>query len=379
MTKKLKKRADGRLQRRITLGIDFETGKPVKKDVYGYTMQEIEQKTAALIAQYEYIDYNDLTVKQYALAYIEQRKKELFNDNGLNTIESYDTTLNTHILPVIGRYKLVDISTPMLRDLINNVKMKNERYTGQRTKQYVYTVLSLLFKRAHKDSLINRDPMSAIDKPKHRPVEKGVVTIEQFEQLMQAIKLEDEQISRVLEICLDSGMRRGEVMALRYSDIDFTKGVVNVSRSIKRTKKGLIENDPKTTGSKRPILLSDYAMVVLMEQKKYSASKAGLMVKKWSDNLHVFTDSKLEVIKPDRVTRIFTKYRKAFGLPDNISLHSLRHTCATMLSEADVSPKKIQLRLGHASAAFTLDRYSHNTVNMQKSVADTLGKIRKLK
>lgn len=376
MAKKLKKRADGRLQRKITLGKDFNTGKTITKTVYGYTMQEVDKKAADLRAQYEYIDYNDLTVEQYVRAYIEQRKKELIGDNGLNTIESYELMFDAHIVPIIGRCKLVDISTPILRDLINNVKTKNKNCTGQRTRQYVYACLNLLFNRAFKDCLISHNPMLAIDKPKHRPIEKGVVTIKQFEQLMQSIKLEDEQIARILEICLDSGMRRGEIIALRYYDIDLVKGIINVSRSIKRTKKGLIENDPKTTNSKRAILLSKYAVTILAEQKHYSKSKASLAVKRWSDSLHVFTDDNLESIKPDRVTRIFTKHRKALGLSDNISLHSLRHTCATMLSEADISPKKIQLRLGHASAAFTLDRYNHNTEAMQKTVADTLNKLR---
>ena len=379
MAKKQKKRKDGRYAKKITLGVDFDTGKTVTKTVYATSVQELERKAARIIAQYERIDYNDLTVEQYVDVFIHQRKKELINDNGLNTVESYESAFELHVTPVIGKYKLVDVTSPILRELISGVKAKREGFAGQRTKQYVYTCLNLLFKRAFKDALINHNPMLAIDKPKHTPVEKGVVDISQFEQLMQMAKKEDAQMARIFEILLDSAMRRGELLALRYSDINIVNNTVTVARSVKRTRtKGLLERDPKTSKSKRSILLSDYAVSIIREQKDYSKAKAKALGVKWSESYHVFTDHIMQPVKPDKISRVFSRLRQQLGLGDNISLHSLRHTCATMLSEADVSPKKIQLRLGHASAAFTLDKYNHNTIKMQESVADTLGKIRKM-
>lgn len=377
MAKKLKKRADGRLQRKITLGKDFNTGKTITKTVYGYTMQEVDKKAADLRAQYEYIDYNDLTVEQYVRTYIDQRKKELIADNGLITIEGYERTFDAYVVPVIGKYKLVDINTPILRNLINNIKMKHKNYTGQRTKQYVYTVLNLLFKRAFKDSLIGHNPMLPIDKPKHIHQEAGVIDVKQLNTLLALAKNEDTQIARLFDVLFDSAVRRSEVVAFRYYDINFKKSTISVARSIKKTRaKGLIENEPKTKNSKRTMLMSQYTMSVLAEQLRYVKAKVKSAGLEWSDEYHVFVDDDLQPLKPDLITRIFSEYRDRLGLPKNVTLKSLRHSCATLLSEEDISPKKIQLKLGHASAAFTLDRYNHNTINMQKSVADTLGNIR---
>lgn len=377
MAKKLKKRADGRLQRKIVLGRDFNTGKTITKTVYGYTMQELEKKTAALLAQYEHIDYNDLTVEQYIRSYIDQRKKDLIGDNGLNTIESYEATLRLYVTPIIGKYRLTNINTPMLRDLINNITPKRVNCTGRRTKQYVHTCLNLIFNRAFKDSLISHNPMLAIDKPKHVQEERGVMDISHVNKFIATVKKDNEQLARLFDVLFDSATRRSEIIALKYIDINFSKCTVSIVRSIKNTAtKGLIENEPKTKNSKRIIVLSQYSMSVLAEQRKYAIRKVRESGQAWSDDYHVFIDDKLQPFKPNYITRTFTKYRRELGLPDNVSLHSLRHTCATMLSEADISPKKIQLRLGHSSAAFTLDRYNHNTVNMQQSVADTLNDLR---
>ena len=370
MSKKLKRRADGRFRKKITVGIDSVTGENIYKYVYGYSEEELEEKEVTIRAKYSDIAYNEYTVGNYIKTYLEQRRQELASDNGLATVESYGIIMRKHCIPYLGTIPLVDLNVPILRDWLGKLP------AGSRTKQHCYVIFKLILNRAVNDGLMLSNPLTRIKRPTHIPLERGVISDADMERLLKmTLSVGDSQMARIFQIDITSGLRRSEIIALTWGDIDFKNNTISVSHKIVKTLgKGLIEGPPKSKYGNRVLKMDDYSMAALRKQLVFVKSRLFTLDRILNSSCRVFMDEKGNVLSPDRVTRAFAAVRKKLELPSSITLHSLRHTLATQLSEADISPKKVQLRMGHATAAYTMDQYTHNTSTMQDSIVDILNK-----
>lgn len=376
LRKEPKRRKDGRLQHLVNLGQDFISGEKVTKMVYGYTLAELNHEITSLLEKYNGINYSNMTLRDFLKYYIKSRKAALSANDGLGTVEEYEAQFNRYVIPIIGRIQLVDLTPPLVNEVFIQLKPKRLNCSCERTKQGVYVILKTALNMAVKQKLILSNPLDAIDKPTYTPNRRGVLNMDEFHAILDLASKDDKQIARLFEFALFSGCRRGELVALRFSNVDIKNASVDIVEAAKRTKsKGVVIGHPKSNYGIRSLLMPPQAIEVLKTQELYTKKKCFSLGVPFSKDCSVWNDDKANQLDLDAPTVWFAKYRDALNLSKTLTFHSIRHTLATFMAEQDINPKKIQLRLGHASAAFTMQVYTANTKKMQESVIEKIDKI----
>lgn len=358
-------RKDGRLQSSVTVTNPF-TGAKDKKYAYGYTEEELAAEKARIRKMYEnaVLSTTDMTFKDWCDEWIRLKKE---NDSIAETTEeSYRGTIDRHILPNLPEgIKLSQITIYHVKNILRNIKTA-------RTKEYTYTILNGIFRDAMFEQILMKNPCDFIRKPKAKPVRADIILPEYYFKLMEEIK--GTQWQYLYSFAWDSGARRGEIGGLRWTDFDEDNAKIVIERTMKKTKeKGQFVGKTKSDYSERELTLTPAAVANLVEWRKILRRKlfeAGLP---WYDDDFIFRSFDLtKPIKIGSITSMFAEFRKKLGLPKTIRFHSFRHTHGTVLAEQDLSPKKIQARLGHSSAAFTMDTYVHKSSSMQDGVVEAL-------
>lgn len=342
-------RKDGRYQARITTGIK-SNGKPIKIFFYGASNDEADAKADAYFNKYVVGPFEAVTFKQYSEKYLIMRNSELSQA----TLDSYSLTLHKHIIPYIGRNLLPDIKLADIKNLFLNLERSG---VGDKTRVMVYLLLSLIFKEAAIDEIIVNNIMLNVRKPKYQRKEMTIIKDDDFWAIYN---IADQRMKIILYIAWCTGMRVGEIVALQGNDINIVKikdeemAFINIKRSISKTSKGLIVKSPKTNYGQRnlPIPMELYQMLKLIN----------------SNSVFLFSNSYGEMQAPDVISKTFSKLCKKLGF--EYHFHQIRHTHATILAEAGIKPKGIQQRLGHHSALFSLNVYTHNTEKTQDGIAD---------
>ena len=262
--------------------------------------------------------------------------------------------------------KIADVKPALLKHILAQID-------GDRTRQAVYTLLQSIFRAAKFERLIENNPMEYIRKPKHKATAAGIVTPEIYHALLDAIR--GSQTEHLFKFAWDTGLRRGELVALRWSDFDEKAATIRVSKARKRAAEEY-EGTTKTAYSARTVTLSPAAVQNLLAWRKTLTAillRQGVPLTKDSYIFRSLRDE-TQPITLTAVTHLFADLKQRLNLPRDLRFHSFRHTHATILAEEEVSAKKIQVRLGHASASFTMDRYVHNTEQMQEGVTEKVVK-----
>ena len=158
---------------------------------------------------------------------------------------------------------------------------------------------------------------------------------------------------------LATGLRRGELLGLKWTDIDWKNGIIKVRRQIARVDGRIVESPPKTKNSYRAVTISQQAIEVLKQQK----TKANVQ--------YVFSSPNGSPISPNSVNNMLGRVLERAGIP-KVRFHDLRHTFATIALQNGVDIKTVSGMLGHFSAGFTLDTYAHVTTSAQKEAAQTM-------
>ena len=161
-------------------------------------------------------------------------------------------------------------------------------------------------------------------------------------------------------LAVHTGMRQGELLALKWADVDLKSGRVSVRRTITKSGGHLLLGEPKTAKSRRTITLTAGSLTALRAHRKRQLEEMMQRTGLWQDHGLVFASEAGSLINPTNLRRRhFASLLKRAGLPIDTSFHDLRHTCATLLLGKGVHPKFVQELLGHANTAITLDTYSH--------------------
>ena len=361
------KRKDGRYQSSVILENPI-TGEKVRRYFYAYTLQELEAERRRImnanISDFLLVE----TFHRFADEFLVMKRD--VDKLEASTLSTYQGFLARHILPRIpATMKISDIKPALLKHILAQID-------GDRTRQAVYTLLQSIFRAAKFERLIENNPMEYIRKPKHKATAAGIVTPEIYHALLDAIQ--GSQTEHLFKFAWDTGLRRGEIVALRWSDFDANAGLVHVSKARKRAAEEY-EGATKTAYSARTVTMSQAAVQNLIAWKKQLAARMLQQGIRLTKDDYIFRSLKDETqpMTLTAVTHIFADLKKKLNLPQNLRFHSFRHTHATLLAEQEVSAKKIQVRLGHASASFTMDRYVHNTEQMQEGVTERIVQVEK--
>ena len=359
------KRKDGRYQSSVTVENPI-TGERVKRYIYAYSLRDLEVERRRILAANisEFLEVE--TFHHFARDFL--RMKRDVDKLEESTLTQYRRIFDLHILPQIPEAtKIADIKPALVKRILAGV-------TGDSARLMTYVLLDSIFKAAKFEQLLAINPMDFIRKPKNTPTPAGIVTPEIYHAILEKIK--GTQTEYIFKFAWDTGLRRGEIIALRWSDFDQENGRIHVTKSRKRGAQEY-EGAPKTQSGIRIVTLTDAAMKNLLAWKKVLAEKLLSMGIRLSDDDYIFRAlNDITIPMPlITLTQVFWRLKKQLDLPADIRFHSFRHTHATLLAEQEISAKKIQVRLGHASASFTMDRYVHNTDHMQDGIAEMIDVI----
>jgi len=269
------------------------------------------------------------------------------------TYEQYQRQVRVHIVPSLGQVKLRSLNPELVQDLYDSKIAAGLKPASVR---YIHTVLHNALEHAHKRRLIPENVASKTDPPKVRPPEIQPLDAEQTRKLLDAAHTEPQ--GSLYVVAVTSGLRIGELLALRWTDVDLEQGVMRVSRTLSRAKGGPRFTTPKN-GKGRPVTLTREAIEALRSHRKDQNEVRLKLGTLWEDNDLIFASEMGRSLTRDFVDRrSYKPLLKRAGLPEK-RLHDLRHTCATLLLGQGVHPTLVQKLLGHASVVMTLNRHSH--------------------
>ncbi len=337
---------------------------PKRKLIYGRRYKEVEKKLAEArgdAARGLVFDADNLKLGEYLDRWLSDSVSDTVK---ATTFERYEQITRLHLKPALGRVKLKGITPAHVRGLYRE---KLEAGLSPRTVQYVHITLHKALKQAVGDGLIPRNATEAVRPPQVRKEEIRPLTAEQVKVLFEVVR--GDRLEALCILAVTTGLRQGELLGLKWGDVDLEAGTLQVRRTLTTAKGGPVLSAPKTKGSRRTVKLSETALQALRSHLECQLGEIDRAGDLWRENGLIFAS---EIGEPlDRryiTTHRFKPLLKRAGLPQ-IRFHDLRHTCATLLLSKNVNPKVVSEMLGHATIAITLDTYSHVLPSMQESTA----------
>ena len=234
-----------------------------------------------------------------------------------------------------------------------------------------HVVLRKALSDAERLEVVVRNAAAAARPPIAARPESATWSSEQLREFLDFLK--DDRLHTAFVLLATTGMRRGEVLGLRWQDVDFDGRDLAVANSLTTAgPRRVVAGPPKTPRSRRQIYLDDGTLRELREHRSRQNAERLATGPAWNANEdYVFTNELGEPIHPDSFSQIFRKRVHEAGLPP-IRLHDLRHSYATLALKAGVHPKVVSERLGHATVGVTLDLYSHVTPSIARDAADAV-------
>lgn len=370
------KRKDGRWQGAVTTGRDPKTGKPKRVIFYGRTRQEVAEKLTKALSEVQqgmFVEPGKLTLGKWLEMWLSEYAKPRLRPT---TWESYERNVRCHIKPAIGNIPLKQLQPNHLQKLYNSL-LASGRADGTgglspRSVRYVHAILHEALKQAVREYLIPRNPADVVVPPRQHKKEIKPLTTEQVQHLLASIQQDRLYAAFLLEI--GTGLRLGELLALRWEDVDLERGVIQIRQSIVRTKNGLLLQAPKTDRSRRSIVLPEKVVKELRRWNDRQAQEKLLLGQSYQDHGLVFCQKNGQWLEPTNFSKYFGKLLEQAGLP-HVRFHDLRHTHATQLLQLGIHVKVVQERLGHSTVTMTLDTYSHVLPGLQEDAAAKLNGV----
>jgi integrase len=351
------RRKDGLYMARYTV----ETAIGAKrKTLYGKTRGEVSEKLTKAMADRDeglVFDADNLKVGEYLERWLVDSVLDTVRPT---TYERYEQIVRIHVRPALGSVKLKNLTPVHVRGLYRE---KLEAGLSARTVQYIHVTLHKALKQAVQDGLIPRNATEAVKAPQVRREEMRPLSGDQVKVLLEVAR--GDRLEALYVLAIHTGLRQGELLGLKWEDVDLESGTLRVRRTLVTAKGGPVLTAPKTKGSRRSVKLTQGAVEALRSHLKHQLQEIDRAGSLWRENGLMFASESGEPL--DRRYLTSCRYKallKRAELP-MIRFHDLRHTCATLLLSKNVNPKIVSEMLGHASIAITLDTYSHVLPNMR--------------
>ena len=372
----IRKRPDGTWEARVTIGI-MADGKQKQKSLYGKTRQEVNAKMTDLLNNLQkglITNPTEMTLSEWLDFYMLEYKKKFVKPA---TYNNYTIKVKNHIKPAIGHYKLKTLRQDMIQKFINSLTDKG---LAPATVEAIFKLLHNALETAVDDGLIVRNVANRVRLPKVPKPKIEAFTVDQqraFEEKAKETYMGDMYI---FDLC--TGMRLGELLGLKWSDIDFEKDQLHIKRTIFKAKDPDDPEDswhldfgpPKTPASQRTIPLHQTAIKLLadvFEQQEINKTAAGAA---YEDNDLVFCTKLGRPQDPINMRRTFYRICDKAGI-SGFSPHCLRHTFATRGVDAKVDVRVMQSFLGHANIQETVNTYTHIQPDTARNQMDLLANV----
>lgn len=341
---------------------------------------EALERKAALERQYKYYGsgISNMRFKDFMPTYFETKSIEL----SPTTYDFYKKAIETLIVPAFGNMKFREITPKHVQDFVNKLAKMPKRTRGRisengecisaaTVKRYM-TVLQSIFKLAIKQGIITENPASRehLALPKEKTSKIDVLSKQEAASLLEALQEESLSLKVLVYLAIFSGMRRGELVALKFSDIDFDNRKINVERAAYKVSGSEQSTKPPKDYQARAVSINKACCELLKQLQKEKAAEKQRLGNLWIDGDWVFTKWNGEMMNKDTPTRQFNNFLKRHNLK-HIKLHALRHTHATLLLYAGVDIKEVQTRLGHGDIE-TTNKYLHMLEEADVEAVDLL-------
>ena len=366
----IRKRSDGRWEGRYTAGYHSETGKRIIKNVLGKTQAECKAKLSAALESVKGIDVS--RADEYTVATWLRSWYDIYAKPNVRvaTADRYQLMVEQYTIPRIGSIKLTKLTAhdlqKLYKDLMENGRIDRKSGHGNpglssTTVRSLHLMLHSALERAVKERLILRNPTEDCIAPKVQKIEMQILPPVHIKDYLDAA--DRRGLLPMFYLELVTGLRKGELLSLQWSDLDETNCTISVSKQASwDTEHQLILSRPKTGNSIREVSIPQDAVELLKQEHA-----------KHPDNPWMFPSSRTgEMYHPDSVVNLHKKILKDAGL-EHIRFHDLRHTFATLALQNGVDVKTVSSMLGHYDAGFTLRTYTHATRQMQQKAAEKMG------
>ena len=367
----IRKRKDGRWEGRYIAGHD-ENGKAIRKNVLGKTQAEAREKLKQALEEAGAVDItkaDEYTVGAWVLhwykLYVQPNVRE-------STQRFYEGYIHQRVIPALGDIPLKKLKAEDIQQLYNDTREHGRIRKEQKEKNpgmsatYVrglHTMLHGCLNRAVKERLIPRNPSDDCIVPKAQKAEMKILPQESIGDYLREAERRGVLPMFFLELC--TGLRKGELVALRWDDLDPEKRTLRVDKQgVSVPGGGVKVTRPKTETSIRTLSVSQ-EVVRLLEQEH----------EKHPENPYMFPSPvNGGMYYPDTINSLHEKILKGAGLP-HVRLHDMRHTAATLMLQNGVDVRTLSAMLGHYDAGFTLRTYTHTTTKQQEEAADMMGSL----
>jgi integrase len=304
------------------------------------------------------VESTPITLNEYLDRWLETAAKPRLREK---SYRSYESLLRRYVRPPLGPRNLAAIC-PL--DIQAVYRQLSECGLSARTVRYTHSVLRSSMRQAIRWRLLAEDPTNGAQLPRHRRRELRVLTAEQSRLFLETAM--QTAYGPVFAIALTTAARPSEYLALKWQDINWERGTVSIARTLERVR-GWRFAETKRARSRRVIKLQEWVLELLKDL--HATTKSKPIENSWLGTANlIFTTPSGRPIDSDKLARQIKSILEQAGLP-MIRLYDLRHTGATLALAAGVPPKVVSEQLGHASAAFTLDIYSHVLPHMQEEAA----------
>ena len=357
----------------LDLGRD-ETGKRKQKwhTVRG-TKKDAEAELVRLIHELgtgEYVEPSKMLVREYLERWLKDYAGQSVSPK---TLERYRQIIDGNITPAVGGYALSKLKPLHIQsfytDSLTSGRKDGKGGLSAQTVLHFHRILHRAMGQAVKWQLLGRNPVDAVEPP--RPERKEMVALDDAETAQLLKVLNGSILYMPVTIAVTTGMRRGELLALRWRNVDLKNGQITINQALEQTKDGVRFKTPKTDRSRRGVALPSFVVDILKAHKKEQAETRLKLGSAYQNNDLVFPRPDGTVWPPDSFSTAFAAFVRRSKLPQ-VRLHDLRHSHATQLLLQGVHPKIVSERLGHSKVGITLDTYSHVLPGMQEDAAEKI-------
>ena len=355
---------------RVYLGRGPDGRKLYKSHTIEGTKRQAQNELNDLLSKLqrgEYVAPSRMTVAEYLERWLTDYGRVKV---AAKTLERYSEIIRAHLAPALGHHALPKLQ-PLHIQAYYSHALERGRRDGRgglaaQTVLHHHRVLREALQQAVRWQLLSRNVADAVEPPRPQRRETEVFDQAEVDRLLEAAR--GTRLGLPVLLAVTTGLRRGELLGLRWQDVDLEGGKLAVRQSIEQTKAGLAFKQPKTQKGRRVVTLPPMTVDGLRRHKAEQAKERLQLGPAYTDHGLVLARPDGRPQNPEEMTRAFKRFVQRAGVRV-LSLHKLRHTHATLLLGANVHPKVVSERLGHATVGITLDTYSHVLPNLQEEAA----------
>jgi integrase len=361
------KRKDGRYQ--CAVYVLQPDGTRARKFAYGKTWQECDTKRRELLAKVDQgvpVPTRSAKLSDWLPYWLDNIVKPR---RKLSTYDKYETHVRLYLVPMLGSKRLESLAVADVRRLLTQLENKTTAATAKESHRVLRTALSA----ACREELIARNVAGLVEPPRASSRELSPWTLDETLDFLAASRKDPLYAAFVLAIAM--GLRRGELVGLRWTDVDLDKRVLYIRQQTQR-RRGVLYDDDTKNRRNRALPLPAMCIAPLRWHRMRQVAAKQRAGESWDDGGYVFATRNGRPVEPRNVYRSFTRVAQSAGLRV-IRLHDARHGCATLLTAAGVAPRVVMEILGHSQISITMDVYTHVVQDTQREAISHMDRLLK--